>query len=324
MRESKSVPSHPARVRVSARDDMPDLRFADFARTAAAPGLRTTPRARLSLPNASASSTRESGQAAVESALMLPLVIFLILGTLQLFLMSHGRLMAELAASRAVRVGSVQHGDCLKMTHAAIASVLPTFTTFLGNRTAGGNAAQKYAEAFRLRTQNKPFENQFDPVADDGHDRPVVWLFRNQPRREAVLSAANGGPEESFDDPNFIDPFRPPDAPGFTVPGYRLELRLVFWFPLRIPFANYVMATMFRAHYGIADFNAANPFFFADNNANWTAAPGAQLDAAVRNEFAARYTAGQYAFPIQATSGLRMFTPPRAAFFANQNCAPAP
>ncbi|HLM44600.1 MAG TPA: TadE family protein, partial [Myxococcaceae bacterium] len=62
----------------------------------------------------------ERGQAAVESALTLPLTVFLMLGTLQLFLMLQGRIMAEYAAFRAVRAGSVRHGDCQAMTHAAI------------------------------------------------------------------------------------------------------------------------------------------------------------------------------------------------------------
>ena len=48
-------------------------------------------------------SGRESGQAAVESALVMPLAVFLILGTLQLFMLLQGRIMAEYAAWRAVR-----------------------------------------------------------------------------------------------------------------------------------------------------------------------------------------------------------------------------
>ncbi|HEX8538142.1 MAG TPA: TadE family protein, partial [Cystobacter sp.] len=69
----------------------------------------------------------ESGQAAVEAALTLPLSIFLILATIQFFLLLQARTMTEYAAFRAVRTGSVKHANCEAMTHAAIAALLPTF-----------------------------------------------------------------------------------------------------------------------------------------------------------------------------------------------------
>ncbi len=53
------------------------------------------------------SVNRESGQALVEAALTLPLTVFLILGTLQLFLLLQARTLTEYAAFLAVRKGSV-------------------------------------------------------------------------------------------------------------------------------------------------------------------------------------------------------------------------
>ena len=44
------------------------------------------------------SGGRQSGQAMVEAALSLPLVVFLVLGTLQLFLMLQARVLAQYAA----------------------------------------------------------------------------------------------------------------------------------------------------------------------------------------------------------------------------------
>jgi hypothetical protein len=73
-----------------------------------------------------ASSLGERGQAAVEAALTLPLTIFLILGSLQLFMMLQGRIMSEYAAFEAVRAGSRYHGDCKPMTHAVLAALLPS------------------------------------------------------------------------------------------------------------------------------------------------------------------------------------------------------
>ncbi len=62
---------------------------------------------------------KESGQALVESALTLPLVVFLAFGTIQLSGMLQARALAQYAAFIAVRTGSVNYGDCEAMTHAA-------------------------------------------------------------------------------------------------------------------------------------------------------------------------------------------------------------
>lgn len=62
----------------------------------------------------------------VESLLVLPLLVFLILGVLQLVMMQHARLMTEYAAFNAARSGIVWNADRLIMENAAILSLLPT------------------------------------------------------------------------------------------------------------------------------------------------------------------------------------------------------
>jgi len=54
------------------------------------------------------SACTESGQATVEAALTLPLTVFLVLGTVQMFLLLQARLLTEYAAFRAVR----EEGRC--------------------------------------------------------------------------------------------------------------------------------------------------------------------------------------------------------------------
>src|SRR5205814_5690456 len=90
---------------------------------------------------------QQSGQAAVETALTLPLLLFLVLGTLQLFLMFQARLMTEYAAYRAVREGSVSQGNCKRMLQAALVTLLPTFTKT--------TTAANLAGAFGARCDNK-------------------------------------------------------------------------------------------------------------------------------------------------------------------------
>lgn len=246
---------------------------------------------------------RESGQAAVETAITMPLALFMVLGTLQLFMMLQGRLFAEHAAWAAVRVGAVHHGDCRAMTHASILALLPSFTSFLGESTPGNSPEEKMATAFARRTGGKPNDNQYDPALDDGHDKAVVWLFRTSPRVAQVTRDS----EDDFDDPD--------------KPGYRLDVRVVYWYPMRIPFANWVMATMYRAYFGFGDYSKQNPILPV-HEANWTQRSN-QIDG-FRTEFMTRFNAEQYVFPIVGSSTMRMMTPPRRGYFQRQNCSPAP
>jgi hypothetical protein len=245
----------------------------------------------------------ESGQAAVETAITMPLTIFMVLGTLQLFMLLQGRLFAEHAAYAAARVGSVRHGDCKAMTHAAILAVLPSFVSFLGEATPGGSPEAKLANAFALRTVGKPNDNQYSFGDDGRHNRAVVWIFRPSPRIGSVRPQS----EDDFDDPD--------------EPGYRLEVKVVYWYPMRIPFANWVMAHMYRAWFGFSDYTHQNPLL-PTQQANWTQ-KSAALDA-FRNEFMTRFNDEQWVFPVSGTAAMRMMTPPRRALFRRQNCAPAP
>lgn len=271
---------------------------------------------------------RTRGQAAVETAITMPLVVFMMLGTLQLFMLLQGRLMAEHAAFKAVRAGSVNSGSCVAMTHAAIAALLPSLSTFLGATTPGASPQEKLVNAFRARTVGKPNSNQFDPTLDQeawglgpgktsSLNNAVVWIFRPSPAVASVTAAS----EEDFDTP---DPVLHPGAanPEF---GYELRVRLVFWAPMRIPFANWVMANMLRAYFGLGDFTGVSNPTLPVAKANWTRETTTSgLDPLLAPEFNARFAARQYSFPIVATHGMRMMTPPRPVHFGSQNCAPAP
>ncbi len=262
---------------------------------------------------------RESGQAAVEAALTLPLVIFLVLGTLQLFMMLQGRIMAEYAAFQAVRAGSRNHGDCEPMVHAALAGLLPSVTPYLGGK-GKGSPAEKLASAWKERVGTNGETG--DPAdagpryvsgkgRDGEHDGPIFWLVRESPRASAVPS-----PE----DPDF-------DLPrGDGSQAMRLEVRLIYWYRLRIPFADWVISRMLLAHLGLKDYNAVNPLMPADAKAGWTQSTERviNLDPLIRDELSSRVNREQYVFPIQATYGMRMMTPARKEFFEQQNCEPTP
>src|SRR5437867_2885686 len=93
---------------------------------------------------------RDSGQAAVEAALTLPLCVFLLLGTVQLFMLLQARAVAEYAVYRATRAGGVSHGDCQVMRHAALLALLPTI--------ARTDSSDDLAGAFAARRSNRYFD----------------------------------------------------------------------------------------------------------------------------------------------------------------------
>ena len=70
---------------------------------------------------------RDEGQAMVESALIIPLMTFLILAIIQLVMIQHAKVMTEYAAFNAARAGVVWNSDQIIMENAAIISLLPTY-----------------------------------------------------------------------------------------------------------------------------------------------------------------------------------------------------
>jgi hypothetical protein len=243
------------------------------------------------------SAGTESGQAAVEAALTLPLTVFLVLGTIQLFLLLQARLLTEYAAFRAVRTGVVKYGDCEPMTHAAIASLLPAITRTDSAGALGG--------AFSARR-----DNLYKPARDSGHTGSIVWLARERPRLQDIPPDE----EESFD-----DPARYPRVVGVV----RLEARLVFWYPMRIPFANWVLSRMFLAHLGLQDYNAVDPLQ-PSHQAAWRRQTDFSMEGSIRQELLERVGRKEYVFPLQASYAMRMMTPARPRYFQIQNCPPTP
>ncbi len=69
----------------------------------------------------------ESGQALVETVVVMPVMVFLVLGALQIMMMEHGRIMTEYAAYNAARAGIVHNGDWNVMRNAALVGALPLY-----------------------------------------------------------------------------------------------------------------------------------------------------------------------------------------------------
>src|SRR5687767_4656772 len=77
-------------------------------------------------PMNSGKSRGESGQVAVEAALIMPLMVFMSLGLIQLTMIQHAKIMTEYAAYQAARAGIVWNGNNERMHDAAIMALTPT------------------------------------------------------------------------------------------------------------------------------------------------------------------------------------------------------
>jgi hypothetical protein len=70
---------------------------------------------------------RQGGQALVETVIVIPVMIFTILGALQLMTLQHAQVMTEYCAYNAVRAGIVHHGNWNMMRNAAMFGALPIY-----------------------------------------------------------------------------------------------------------------------------------------------------------------------------------------------------
>jgi hypothetical protein len=234
----------------------------------------------------------ECGQAGIEAALTMPLVVFLLLGALQLFMLLQARIAAQYAVYKATRAGSLMHGDCEAMTHTAIAALLPTIT-----RTDSGLSL---ADAFYKRRNNRYADG------NPQHNGQIVELYREAPLGSSLLAPV--AEDNRFDQPGLVQ---------------RLDVRMIYWYRLKIPFADWVMGRMFLAHYGLRDYDAVNPLMPA-HDAKWRREttlldegwPGGRLG----DSMSRWASSGQYLVPIRVSSSMRMMTPPRKANFAAQGC----
>lgn len=244
-------------------------------------------------PLASSRSVRERGQAAVESALVLPLTIFLVLGSLQLFMMFQARVMAEYAAFRATRAGSVNHGDCEAMNHAALAALLPTLRTTTN--------ADELSTAFGAVKDNR-FGDGYTTSVTGIENEEVVWIFRESPLASDIPDM-----EDRAFDARFSEPMQ-------------LRVRLVYWYPMRIPFADWVIYRAAAASMGVAHYAAQNPLMVA-GKADWRQESSDVLTGEVLSRVSSNVSSRKYLFPIQASHTMRMMTPAKQQYFeGSQNC----
>jgi hypothetical protein len=155
---------------------------------------------------------KERGQAAVETALTLPMMLFALLGILQLTLAYHARILTEYAAFKAARAGSVYRADCRRMQQAALMALIPSMPT------VKAAPSEQFVRAATAVT---------------------TWRF-NQSSKLTPLVFVDYRIE------NMRWPFDVQLDPSSEAP-MRLRIRLAYFFEYRIPMVNWIMTRYWLA-----------------------------------------------------------------------------
>jgi len=245
---------------------------------------------------------KQSGQAAVESAIVLPLFVFLILGTLQLGLMHQARLLTKYAAYKAVRAGSLHSAKVKEMEAAALAVLLPILST-----RSGG---PKGAEYVRPVGSGQEFTEKWNELRNNqmqGIGLKYAEVTICGPSKEEI----SGGEEFDFDLPDNVS-----SEDGWRA-NHRTKLRIqvTLNFRLVVPFADWVIYQSARAREIPMMLRMGK---LKDEERQKT--QGRKFGGAATGESPYETAAGQgiYIMPIRATYNMRM----QSSIFMNQ--APIP
>ncbi|NMO14186.1 pilus assembly protein [Pyxidicoccus fallax] len=165
----------------------------------------------------------ERGQAAVETAIVLPMMVFLVLGILQMSLAHQARLLNEYAAFKVARAASVYRLSCRPMVNAALMALIPSMS-----RTG---ANPDLAERFRGVARRVLGANQPPGFAFQGAGPiPLVQV-------DYRVSGFQRG--DAFD--LQLEPSRQP---------MKVHVRLAYFYEYRIPFAGWIISRVWLASQG--------------------------------------------------------------------------
>lgn len=250
----------------------------------------------------------QSGQAMVETAITMPLFVFIILGSLQLALAHQARLMAKYAAYKAVRVGALNHARVAPMERAATLVLLPMISY-------SGSGGKDYFYKTKTSTE---YLASAARVALTGYRYPtapplsMVEVTVCSPTKSDQTDPSNGpqtaafasGNAVIFDHPRYQAGNR--QAPD-NIGGYRnwevtrLAIQVEFNYRMPIPFAN-MMIWLIHDNTMDGNLRRVTRTGMAVPPSPW-AKRGRALGNAARAAMARR---GEYVLPIRTYYAMRM------------------
>jgi hypothetical protein len=216
----------------------------------------------------------QSGQAVVESAIVIPLMVFLILGLIQLVMMQHAKIMTEYAAFNAARAGVVWNADGIIMENAAIISLLPTYEGLFKESDIGnpGQMLKRILQRALLYQVNRRLPQAIDllkngagsviekiPIGSQGQQflneqknelLDQAEQMADQALQKAITGALGAGADDRMVRVTILAPTtgdfgqhgREIDFDDFARRDVtRLSIEVRYLYMMRVPFANWVI-----------------------------------------------------------------------------------
>lgn len=267
-----------------------------------------------------AATRRESGQAMIETAIVMPLFVFILLGTVQLGLMHQARLLTKYAAFKATRAGTLYHANAEVMKRAALAVIAPMASIEKNSmqRGYGKNMKTTTASEYAARLQQQDVRsNKVD--GNSSIDLVEVTICSPTTTNQGIANTPNG---VSFDNPATIWGDSGGDASWQNFQKTKLTVQVTFNYRMPIPFANMML-------YYIARGQERADLFLVTRVGDPSGSGGGNQDRAgtfnriVRTQHDQYATDGLgYVLPIRANYSLRMMSdlfPGQAGFEIPQN-----
>lgn len=174
------------------------------------------------------------------------MMVFLVLGIIQLTMLHHARLMTEYAAYRAARAGIVNSGACNYMKEAAILGVLPTLGPAPG---VPGRTDTLFRALLVYQSYSKLWNDQ-KYLLKGAPGLPVVKVEVLNPKKSELGSLFNtygvfgGATNRVHTEEIDFDDIR--DAK--VIAANLLTVRVTYHYEMRIPFANKLIHSWYMGY----------------------------------------------------------------------------
>ena len=222
----------------------------------------------------------------VETALTMPMMIFTLLAIVQMTAAHHARILAEYAAFKAVRSGSVYRAECDCMLKAGLVALVPSIMEPADTRRPGERPTLRTGANYRTMFENTASYAERNQTAKG---TPILWLG---------YKLENDSGLKDFDEQ--LESGKTP---------WILRVKLTYFYQLRIPFANYVMTRFWIASQtGGSWGNSANTdvINFAKKPGRLTGTNSSELIDEVEQALKVR----EYVMPIVSSWSMRMMSNP--------------
>lgn len=218
----------------------------------------------------------------METALILPLQLFTLLGVIQMSMAYQARLVTDYAAFKTARAASLYRLDCRHVTDAALMAVLPTVSGHFPPGAITSSQARYLAlGSLLLASGNRP------PNNPPGASTPLTVVdWRLTDRR-----------------PEFDEPLDPGERP------MKVHVRLAYFYEYRVPFANWIISRFWlQTESGIQLAQGIDPIMAVHDQRSEPLTPflDTTLTAIAQRAIANKY----FTVPIVSTFSLRMMSDP--------------